>query len=55
MQRINQRWRRYFGLVAVGAVLLQTQCAVDPDLTLRTGVSLGTDLAIFLLENLVRV
>jgi len=54
MQKTNQRWQRFLELIAVGAVLLQTQCSVDPDLALRTGVSLGTDAAIFLLENLVR-
>jgi len=54
MQKTNQRLRRFFEFVAVGVVLLQTQCAIDPDLALRTGVSLGTDAAIFLLENLVR-
>ncbi len=37
-----------------GCILLQACPAVDPDILLRAELSFGTDLVIFLLENLAR-
>lgn len=51
---IGRKAYRLSRLVAGGMVLLQSQCAIDPDLGLRAWISVGTDTAIFLLENLVR-
>ncbi len=46
------RWMRLAGM-GIGAYLLQTGCALDPDIALRAGITASTDLAVFLLENLV--
>ena len=41
------------GLTGGGAILFQAQgCNLDPDIALRAGISAGSDLAIFLLQNL---
>ncbi|MCH7807625.1 MAG: hypothetical protein IIB60_00245 [Planctomycetes bacterium] len=50
-----QRWIKRLGLAGAGAgaLLFQAQgCSLDPDLALRAAVSVGSDVAIFLLENL---
>lgn len=41
------------GLTGSGAILFQAQgCNLDPDIALRAGISAGSDIAIFLLQNL---
>lgn len=48
-----KRMRKLLGLLSGGAVLWQAAgCTVDPDIFLRATISAGSDLAIFLLENL---
>ena len=50
-----QRWVRWLALAGVGggALMFQAQgCSLDPDIALRAAVSVGSDMAIFLLENL---
>ncbi len=51
--RNANRWRRWwqFASASTGIVLLQG-CTVDPDLWLRAAISVGSDTAIFFLENL---
>ena len=45
------RWMRLVGM-GIGTYLLQTGCAIDPDIALRAGITATSDLAVFLLENL---
>jgi hypothetical protein len=54
MQRRIERWLKWcLAGTGAGVVLFQVQgCTLDPDIYLRAGVSLGSDVAIFLLENL---
>lgn len=48
-----RRMRSFLSAVASGAVLWQAAgCVVDPDIILRAGISAGSDIAVFLLENL---
>lgn len=44
---------RVLGWLIAGGVLSQMNgCALDPDILLRAGLSVGSDLTVFLLENL---
>lgn len=41
------------GVMLSGGLLFQMEgCVVDPDILLRAGLSVATDLSVFLLENL---
>lgn len=49
----KRRMQSFLAVLASGAVLWQTAgCMVDPDIILRAGISAGSDIAVFLLENL---
>lgn len=49
-----KKMRACLGLLASGTLLWQAAgCMVDPDIFLRAGISAGSDLAVFLLDNLV--
>ena len=53
MQKQIQRLLRWWYVAGAGAGLLAVQgCNIDPDIKLRAALSAGSDLAIFLLENL---
>ena len=54
MQKRIERWLRWcLAGTGAGAVLFQAQgCSIDPDIWLRAVISVGSDTAIFLLENL---
>ena len=46
---------RYYRMLRWGCLLgacVFQGCAIDPDIRLRAGISFGSDLAIFLLQNL---
>lgn len=54
MQRQIRRLFRWWYVTGAGVGLLAVQsCTVDPDIQLRAALSAGSDLAIFLMENLV--
>ncbi|MHC5111669.1 MAG: hypothetical protein ACYTHJ_17530 [Planctomycetota bacterium] len=46
------RLLEWVGALGVGSMLFQGQCMIDPDIGLRALISVGTDTAIFFLENL---
>ncbi|UCE62344.1 MAG: hypothetical protein JSU63_11645 [Phycisphaerales bacterium] len=53
MQERFKKVVRWAYLVGAGTGVFQLAgCSVDPDIILRAGLSAGSDLAIFLLENL---
>ena len=53
MRKLNQRILRWWCLAGAGLGLYAVQgCGIDPDIVLRAALSVGSDTAIFLLENL---
>jgi hypothetical protein len=54
MQKRFERWLKWcLTSTGAGAILFQAQgCTIDPDIFLRALISVGSDTAIFLLENL---
>jgi len=53
MHQWLSRVLRWCGFTGAGLVVYQAGgCSLDPDILLRAGLTAGSDLAIFLLENL---
>ena len=50
---MRRRMKLLIGLCSAGAFVLQGCIFNDPDVVLRTGLTFGSDLAIFLLQNAV--
>ena len=54
MRKRVERWLKWcLAGTGTGVLLLQAQgCVVDPDIFLRAGITFGSDVAVFLLQNL---
>ncbi|MFO0837009.1 MAG: hypothetical protein U1D55_00660 [Phycisphaerae bacterium] len=53
MPKRQVRWARRLLPVALGAVLFQQGCALDPDLLLQAAVQFITEFAIFVTDNVI--
>ncbi len=52
--RIHPRLWNAMKLLSASTLFQMGGCAVDPDIILRSSLSLASDLSVFFLENLVR-